>query len=469
MEITHNNKMLPEVENWKTSMWAATINAMRESRHDILNLYLKLERASKKYIETGKMPEGSTFKVPLENGTYLNISFFKQYSTVDVELPNGQKRQAVSREDSYKKEYRYLLATSDTLETVDLGIGPAAPREFHEMLINAKVGDVFVFDRGQSFVYEGKLNNLMSFVRTSDEVKTPSFDKISESERFSIDINDPKSVQHAYRRVKDPYTFDLKMRIENLTNARQILNKLLIGEEDTKIISLGPNKLVAQKNKDGKGLVYYDQTGAQISEEKALLMLAWLEARPNEVEIKRIKPVLPEDAFNDTVFVRTIDEMMTDKDFVKAANLAMNYCQVHGDTLELNMSSYVKNHDEYEAVSFLFKVDTYGVPKIYKVHYEDNSFDKNLLLIKETTIDEFSNYCLQKYDDRFAHVQSEVLAQCHEKFPEYSGKNFDITVARLAKDRLAKEQVVRVDVNRSSLDTIALQEALFEDKTDLGN
>lgn len=448
-------------KNWQASMWSAVRTAERESHYDLLNLYLKLEKKSKSLLASGEMSEGDLFCVPLETGQTMKIRFYKDYSTVDMQQPNGLVDNAISKQDSYRKEYRYLLATSRALEASHYGIGAKASKEFHQVMSEAKVGDVFVFDRGQSYVCAGIFDKYKDFRKTCGVSNKPNVKCIAEADHFSVDITNELSIQEAFREVKDPYTNDIKMKITSLTDARGILNSLLADIETTKEIDLGPNKIVAQKNREGKGLVYFDSTGKQIPEEKVLLTLAWLEARPNEITVNRIGPEFPVDEFDTIISKRTIDSLMAKHAYREAVDYIQGLCLKNG-SMELDMNSYVKNGESYEAVSYVFKKTEDNDVKISKVTYVDNDFDKNIKSIKPISVNEIVTYCQQKYDENFVYIKNQILEECFEKFPDWQSDMYKELVEKLAKEKTDKVSIFDTKINHVKDDVSALARIDFD-------
>lgn len=448
-------------KNWQASMWSAVRTAERESHYDLLNLYLKLEKKSKSLLASGEMNEGDLFCVPLETGQMMKIRFYKDYSTVDMQQPNGLVDNAISRQDSYRKEYRYLLATSRALEASHYGIGAKASKEFYQVMSEAKVGDVFVFDRGQSYVCAGIFDKYKDFRKTCGISNKPNINCIAEADHFSVDVTNALSIQEAFREVKDPYTNDIKMKITSLTDARGVLNSLLADIETTKEINLGPNKIVAQKNREGKGLVYFDSTGKQIPEEKVLLTLAWLEARPNEITVDRIGPEFPVDEFETILSKRTIDEFMAKHAYREAVDYIQGLCLKNG-SMELDMNSYVKNGESYEAVSYVFKKTEDNNVKISKVTYVDNDFDKNIKSIEPTSINEIVTYCQQKYDENFVYIKNQILEECFEKFPDWQSDMYKELVEKLAKEKTDKMNIFDTKIDHVKEDVSVLARIDFE-------
>lgn len=448
-------------KNWQASMWSAVRTAERESHYDLLNLYLKLEKKSKSLLANGEMSEGDLFCVPLETGQTMKIRFYKDYSTVDMQQPNGLVDNAISKQDSYRKEYRYLLATSRALEASHYGIGAKASKEFHQVMSEAKVGDVFVFDRGQSYVCAGIFDKYKDFRKTCGVSNKPNVKCIAEADHFSVDVTNELSIQEAFREVKDPYTNDIKMKITSLTDARGILNSLLADIETTKEIDLGPNKIVAQKNREGKGLVYFDSTGKQIPEEKVLLTLAWLEARPNEITVNRIGPEFPVDEFDTIIYKRTIDSLMAKHAYREAVDYIQGFCLKNG-SMELDMNSYVKNGESYEAVSYVFKKTENNDVKISKVTYVDNDFDKNIKSIKPISVNEIVTYCQQKYDENFVYIKNQILEECFEKFPDWQSDMYKELVEKLAKEKTDKVSIFDTKINHVKDDISALARIDFD-------
>lgn len=412
------------IKNWQASMFSAMRVAMFQNRFDLLNLYLKLEKASKKYLETGEMQEGDSFRVPLEVGTILNIEFYKNYSTVIAEHPDNTKEIAISEKDSYKKEYRYLDAFSTALRLQGLGIGPKRPEEFMKTIKNAKVGDVFVFDHGKSLLCTTVFKQHRNFVETCGMCNIPSVDEFKKQKEYSVDTTNMLSLQELYRDVKDPYSCNIKMSITSITEARGILNSLLRNRDITKELTIGPNRFIIQPSKEGKGLIYYDQTGKQISEEKILLLLSWLEANPNKIEVKDIRPQTPMTEIDNIMFKQTVDEYMSKHEFEAAVKYIACQCMESPEVLQVDMKSYVRNDLDYEAVSFCFKCEDEKIT-IKKLTYEDNDFSKSPSAIENASMEDVVRYCEKKYDERFTYVKSSFVEDVCKEFPQWESEKVD--------------------------------------------
>ena len=470
MVVNRRGKANMSISAWEASMWSAVRTAAREDRFDLLNLYLKLEKASKKYIATGEMEEGSSFRVPLETGTFLKVSFYKNCSTIDVEMPDGRTEVAVSKADSFQREYRYLEAMSAALcpdsrekSAQDaLGIGAKAPAEFCNALASAVVGDVFVFDNGRAFVCEESVGSFRTFAKTSGSSKTPHVSEMGASERFTVNTEYPASVQRAYRLVKDSYSCDVKMKVTTVTAARQILNSLFADAESTKVVTLGPNRIVAQKSATEKGMVYFNETGDRLSERQVLLTLAWLEANPNKIEISRCAPPSPAQKFDDSMLVRTVDELMARKMYQDAVGVVKGYVLLNGGVLEVDMRSFVKDEEGYEAVSYLFKRENDGELSITEVRYEGNDFSKEIASVRRVGEESVVAYCSRKYDEKFSHIKSMVVENALEQFPKWKGEFFEKVTSELSRTKMMTERAFGVEISEASGRLAALASAPFE-------
>ena len=449
------------IKNWEAAMHSALRAATIQNPYDAVNLYLKLEKASKKYLASGEMQEGDTFRVHLETGIILDISFYKEYSTVKANYPNGKSKMLIDEQDSYRKEYRELEATSLALETAKLGIGPRFSRNFFETMAKAKPGDVYVFDNDISLLCDGKLNNMLSFIQVTKNKIIPSIDEFGKQKRFSLNIDEELSIQNLYRKVKDNYTYDVKMSISSVTEARGILNKLLANKEITKELVIGPNKFVVQPSKEGKGLVYYDNKGNKISEEKILLLLSWLNVNPNKVEIKHLDPKTSVKEFTDIMFKRELDEHLAKQDFKGAVDFISGYCMKNPEVLQIDMSSYTRKDVDFEAVRFAFKYSE-GEMQIKKITYEDNDFSKNPSSVRDASVEEVIEYCKQKYDDKFNYFKNITLDQIHKAFSQCSKEFFEDTVGKAIQEKMVGKSVFETKVSFADRNISSLMESSFE-------
>lgn len=444
------------IKNWEETMHSALRTAINDSPYDAVNLYLKLEKASKDYLKNGDMKEGDVFRVPLETGIMLDVSFYKDHSTVIANYPNGKREYAINRNDSFNKEYRYLDAITKGLETANLGIGPKYSDEFFNLMSKAKPGDVFVFDNGVSLVCEGKMLNMLSFVEVSKNINVPYIEDFAKQNRIPLNLDDPNSIQKMYREVKDNYTNDVKMSITSVTNARGVLNKLIANKDITKEFSIGPNKFIAQKEKDGKGLVYYSN-GNKISETKMLTLLAWLDASPNKVEIKDIRPSLPSQEFSDMMFKRTLDEIMSKHEFEKGLELISGYCLNNPEVLQVDMFSYLENKLDYEAVRFAFKFEDNNL-SIKKITYEDNDFNKNPIKIEKQSFEDVIDYCKAKYDDKFNYIKNNMIEEIHKEYPKWQSEFFHKILDDYIENKLKEDSVIDLNITNANKDISSFME-----------
>lgn len=413
-----NNNKGDTMKDWQYSMFSAMRVAMKQNHFDLLNLYLKLEKASKKYLESGEMKEGDFFEVPFENGTIFKISFFKDYSTVIAKHYDGTIDNAITKNDSYHKEYRYLIAASNMLKVYDLGIGPRYPKEFENLIRNAKVGDAFRFDNGKLYVCDFKHENGISFVRSMDYDQIPSLKDIDLSERRYVSFHSPLEFQQFFREVKNQYTNSLNFKMTSITEARGILNSLISNIDDTKKLKIGPNWFIIQKSKEDKGLVYYNQNGERISEETMLFYLSWLNASLNKIEIERYSDISPKVDFEDTGLMCTFEEMCNNKDFTKAIQLIRGYCKEHDGVFQLNMSSYVKTNDDYKATSFIIKSENQKV-SFYQATHKDDNLSKDIETLTPISELELLSYFETIYNEKYIMIQNEVMQEILNSFPNW--------------------------------------------------
>jgi len=455
------NKM--EIKQWEASMFSALRAAVMQNPFDTTNLYLKLEKVSKGYLLNGQMQEGDTFRVPMETGILLDVSFYNNYSTVKANYPDGKSKMLINESDSIKKEYDELDVMSDTLKTTQLGIGPKYSKIFFDTLSKVKPGDVFVFDQGKSLLCDGRLNNMLSFTQVTKECQTPHISEFGKQNRFSLDLDNEASIQKLYREVKDNYTNDIKMSISNITNARGVLNRLLINRDITKELVIGPNRFIVQPSKEGKGLSFLDETGSQIPETQLLVLLSWLDANPNQVEIKDIRPKLPEYEFSDVLFKRQLDMYLAEGYYKRAIQFVCGYCMRHPEVLQIDFSSYLGKEENYEAVRYTFQcID--GEVSIKRLQYKDNDFDKNIISAKECSIEDVIAYCENKYDHKFTYVKNQTLEEIHKEFPKWGGKLFTKIVDLYVESKLSQSPILKADVSYADQDASSLSNISLNDE-----
>lgn len=445
------------MKNWQYKMHAVVRNTIREQIQkadkgegfdpDVVNLYLQLEKMSKQMLANGEMNEGDNFRVPLEDGTIMDISFYRAYSTVAVEsLETGKYMEAVLREDSAKQEYRFLEGLSFALQNASLGIGPHYPKSFEKAINEAKPGDILHFDNNKAYVCVANQSGTVSFHRISNSNKTPDISSIKEYETVGVVKGMPLEIQKFYRQVHDAYTDDVKFKATSLTDARGVLNKLLANREYDKELVVGPNKFLVKKAEQGKGLSYYDESGNQVPESRMLYLLGCLKASPNSVEINRLAHHTPQNQFNDTECKRAFEHLMAENRFKDSFRLLNAYLKQNEGAVQVNMSSYMQTDKNFEAVSFKFECKN-GEIQIQKLSYKDNDFSKGVSHVESASMDEVLAYCAQKYDDTFSLVKSNIMNDIYKDYPNWSGQYLDRYVEKLAKQEMMSLSVFEIHSN----------------------
>jgi len=351
------------------------------------------------------MKEGDSFTVPLENGAFLKQIFYKDYSVLRLKRPNMEESEVISKKDSYKKEYSYLLGYTNALEDSQLGIGPRFPNDFLRTLRNIKAGQVLIFENGKSYVCEYNKDNVLRLVKTSDDVYVPHISEFQKSEAFSVNLTDNIGIQHLYAQMRNMYTDDVEFRTTTTYKAQELLNKCLAGlDKQTKVLQIGPNKIRVKKSVFGKNLVYYDENGTKISEDSVKVLLGWLNAAPVITEFDR-KQYTEKSFFDDTMFKSDLSLFLSAEEFHIASGAIETYMKENGnEDLSIKFHSYDKNAT---AVSFIFKhVD--NKIKIYKAIYQDNDYSKDVKTIKEASFSEFETFCKQKYNEHQSFVKTDI-------------------------------------------------------------
>lgn len=424
------------MKTWEYSMTSAMRVAMNQNKYDTLNLYLKLEKASKKYLESGEMKEGDVFFTPLENGAFLEQHFFKNYSVLDVIRPDKQVIHVISKDDSCNHEYRQLLGYSQALEDSGLGIGPKYPEKLVAILKDLKVGQVLVCENGRSYVCEQNTNGWLQLVRTSDTTAIPHFSAFQNNERISVLLSDNISIQHFYAQIRDNHNDDVRFRVTTTHRAQELLNQCFAGLNDkTKLLKIGPNEIRVKKSLFSKELTFYGNDGSKISENSVKMMLGWLDVAPVITEFER-KAHTPETEFNDNMMRSDFDTLFSLEGYDEAHTLIAGYCLQNKGAVSINFKSYVNG----EAISFIFKYHN-GNCQIYKATYEDNNFLNDPTKLEPSTTEEFVSFCKIKYKENFIRVRNEVQNNILKDYPQYHGEFLDKVIDTMTKNKIKGEKL----------------------------
>lgn len=445
------------MQTWEYSMTSAMRVAMKQNKFNILNLYIKLEKASKKYLESGEMKNGDVFFIPLEDGAFLEQKFYDKYSTLSLINPDKTAIMVISEQDSITQEYRYLLGYSQALKNSGLGIGARYPEKLPQILKEIKIGQVLVFDNGRSFVCEKNENGFLQLVRTSDTTNIPHISAFKDSERISVLLYDNISLQHFYAQVRDDYNDDVRFRITTTYKAQEILNQCLAGlDKNTKLLKIGPNEIRVKRNFLSKELSFYNKNGTKVPEESIKLMLGWLDAAPVITEFKR-KNHTAETEFNDNMIRSDFDTLFSLEGYEEAYTLIAGYCKQNEKDLSINFNSYIDG----EAVSFIFKYEN-DVCHIYKANFANNNYNSEPTSIKEVSDKEFIAFCEVKYNETFIRVHNDIKNEILQTYPQYHGEFLDKVINNLTEKKIKEEKLFSPEITPIREDLSTLIESLEE-------
>lgn len=199
---------------WKKELNEVIRKSSLEKRINLLGLLFELERKAKDFIGSGEMDEGAVIGVPLESGAFINIHFFKDCFTAEVIDREENVGYGITKDDYFRRDFKYLMGAMNTLEAVKFGIGPKIPDEFHRFLSGLKKGDSITFDNGISYSCEGGLDHFLLFKLIEND--TPINDKMMKNTtippEFSVDTENEFSVQAVYRVFKNPDNWEIRVK-----------------------------------------------------------------------------------------------------------------------------------------------------------------------------------------------------------------------------------------------------------------
>lgn len=452
------------LKDWELQMYSAMRVAMNESKFDVLNLYLKMEKASKEFLENKQMKEGDSFAIPMEDGAYFEMKFHRKYSTLDLINPNKTIIHAITEENSYKNEYRYLQGYSQALKNNNMGIGPHFPENLKTFLKNVKPGEVLVFDNGKSFVCEKNDGNV-KLVQTSNNTTIPNISAFMDSKNYIINTGSDISIQNFYANVRDNYNDDIRCRVTTSNKAQELINRCYAGlDSKTKKVKIGPNEFRVKKSMISKEMKWFDKEGNQIPEEKVKVLLGWLDTAPTLMDFERDEKD-PRNEFDDNMVRAEVDKLFEQGEFDSAQQLLSNYCLLNNEELAINIKSYIQNNGTYEATSFIFRNEN-DECKIFKVTYENNDFTKDPASIQSVDIDEFIKFCEAKYDEKFIRIENDIKAEILKKYPKYHGQFFEKAVHEIAEKEMSHDIFIEQEITKVRKDISHLTKS-YIDKEDL--
>lgn len=381
-------------------------------RFNLSGLYIALERESKELFKKGLLKEGEVFPIPLENGNTLEMRFYKEYSTLD-QIAKDRTTHLISKKDSFAKEYNALYAVEDMAKASMIGIGYAHPEHLAEYLGNVKPGEILIAGK-DALVCTFNMGGNVSFAKRSFKTETPRISELSKAESVCVVLSSYISVQEFYRNTRNRVTESAEYRVETLTTAQQLLNRLFAGDS-TKQIKLGPNRFYAQK--ENGQMRYFGEDGVEIPEETLKITIAWLNRAPVISEYRQTKSGTTD--FEDKSLAGEVEKLLNGKNYKEAYNFLKNYQEERNDGKPITLKSYVKNGNDYKAISFTFKVLN-GICKVYKSEYENDDFSGRKSYVP-VNADSFREFCEEKYGENYTLMVSSYKERIFKEYPNCNG------------------------------------------------
>ncbi len=403
-------------------------NFQMNDRFNLSGLYIALERESKELFKKGLLKEGEAFPIPLENGNTLEMRFYKEYSTLN-QIAKDRTTHLISKKDSFAKEYNALYAVEDMAKASMIGIGYAHPEHLAEYLGNVKPGEILIAGK-DALVCTFNMGGNVSFAKRSFKTETPRISELSKAESVCVVLNSYISVQEFYRNTRNRVTESAEYRVETLTTAQQLLNRLFAGDS-TKQIKLGPNRFYAQK--ENGQMRYFGEDGVEIPEETLKITIAWLNRAPVITEYRKTKSGTID--FQDKTLASNVEKLLNEGNYPKAFSTLLSYQESKNDNKPITFKSYIRQGNDYKAIAFTFK-NINGICKVYKSEFENDDFTGKESFVPVTSKD-FRSFCSEKYEQNYALMISIHKSEIYNQYPNCKGDLADKIAQRLSiKDTL---------------------------------
>ncbi|MBE5951824.1 MAG: hypothetical protein E7260_09575 [Lachnospiraceae bacterium] len=424
-------------------MRGAYINLMNYHSYSVQELYLTLEKIFDECYKQGLVKEGYEFICDVGCNVALRFVFYKDitelYST-NLKQKDEPEGCLVSRDMPLRyaanKETSTLLGYERALKDMGLHIAKTAERSFFVALNKLKPGVVVAFTEGKMYVCRENKDLKITLDRVFDgDIKNINPSAFVKTETIELDLTDSISVQRFYNQNAKNLTWSCEVEYAVLSDCIKELEGLKrgISRFQSKAFQVGPVSFVGKKSVWSNHVKWYDNTGAQITDEQLSYLIGLLHTQPITTKYIRKEPTFEKIA-SDEEFRLKIERLLDDKQYDLAYQEMLKYSKTHTNDLIIKTDGFLRNNkNEYIAGSIVFRDG-----QAFQLSYEDNDLSKDVVKTSELNKSDFIALCQCKYTETYERVFAKAAEEIEK---EYHLKLEDMTATqkRIVKQQVEKE------------------------------
>lgn len=409
---------------WEEEMTIYYNQAKRAGSYDIERMFLTYDKIAQKALADKTMKNGSSFTVPVTDGTHYRFKFKKEMTEIYViDALNYLKRTPVleMRSKETMDQYRSRLTTA--LKTIGVTMkaqhncfGERFPEKLQAQMMEVTPGMVVSFTNGPKYVCTNKQGSNLSFRHVySGSLRDLTIAEYkSQVNTVVVDIASNRDMQKFFLSNCKDLTQRMEMSVSFLSDAKKSVDNIEQRVLETKTpinICMGIANLIVKPSRNEEKCNWFDINLNKIEKEDVITLRALMDCSPYERNYVYKK--LPDDAdyVRDAALEQQLENLTVQKKYDEIYSEIMEYVAKSGKDLVVEMLHFNKQNDNFIPTCVYFAAEN-GKAKALKATFVNNNFANDEEKISELTMAEFQVICDQIYHDKFLtiHTRTEELA-----------------------------------------------------------
>ena len=441
------------------SLRGAYLQACGRKSSDIVGLIKTMEELFLGHLCLGEAKEGDSFSFELGTGFTLRVEFYKGNCAVYASYyfsENTRERLILSREMSAAKNYDALIGFQKNLEIPNLAIGKYPKKEFVNLLLSLKPGQIISFEEGKSYVCKKIDKGIPVLAKVFDgDIKNINIKKFMEGNEFRLEVGDPLFIQKFYHDNCKVLTQNAEADISLIDDALLFV-KRIEGEVHTfksKQVKIGPVSLIAKKQ-HGE-VQWFDNKGSSVTRDQVAYLVGVLNTNPSVTAFDRKVPNYQKTA-EDEEFCAKIEGLLDSTDYKAAFQEMLRYSNENKEDLSIQTDSFLRDDSgNYVCGTVLFQNGT-----VNQVIYKDNNFEEVNKILPLSEAD-FVALCQYKYTELHTFIFAYTMQEIEEMYAKREA--VFLQNQRNIAHRLADEKMKKTKGLIATKDKIAIRQEEYEE------
>lgn len=422
--------------------WQAVCNRIvqehkKTNDQDLMDLFKDMDRSMQVYFEDKKIANNSMYNVYMSDQSVLKFIFFEWYTTL-YHIKKGNESCIVSENNYHSRNYAKLRDLENKIRTENMHLGIYIPPKFIKCLKDIEPGELLTFSNESTYACFDHQKDILTLKQCCRMSKATDniFELYDRSKNYRINTASNDDIYNFYSDITEAEPVLSYRKADISTRPQELLNKYTNDLDGDKLrkFQFGPFKVRATRSNDKKKLLWYDDMGNRISQLDVKIMIAWLDTTPIVTDFQREDSDTEDSA--DTVYDEKVkallEQLYASGRFKDLYNVIGGYCKKQNGRLNITLRTYNATKRGFEAVGFSFVYKNNAV-KVFKLQYENNNINNDILSVSPTSIDEFEEMCKNKKENYKSFVKDKVKENIKHKAPN---QKLDLIADIIAQNRI---------------------------------